>query len=207
MSDEHLTMEEMEAFTYGRLDGAQKEKVVAHLLKCRDCHQQQSNIGMAGFMEEMENIASHNEQFVRADDPFWGPPYPYQYAGTPPTAEEIRQWEERHELRLPASLADALTRQDGGLLRGKETVICPLKEFQLLSEAKWDESFQCEQIVSQRDKLLYIGFESDAPAFIILDYSAGAEPSVLCLWRDLGDEMRREAESFDALREGRPHDS
>jgi hypothetical protein len=47
--------------------------------------------------------------------------------------------------------------------------------------------------------LLYIGFEEQMAASIILNYAGRSEPSVLYLWRDVGDELRKEADSFDAL--------
>jgi hypothetical protein len=78
-------------------------------------------------------------------------------------------------------------------------VICPLQEFQLLSDSRWDAVFRFRQIVSQRDGLLYIGFESQVSADIILSYARSSEPAVLYLWHNLGDELREEADSFDAL--------
>jgi hypothetical protein len=100
---------------------------------------------------------------------------------------------------LPNTLARALGTQNGGYVRGSEIVICPFQEFQLLSESKWDDVFRFNQIVSTRDRLLYIGFEGEAPADIILSYAQGPDPSVIYLWHDLGDELRHYADSFDAL--------
>ena len=84
-------------------------------------------------------------------------------------------------------------------MRGTELVICPLQEFQLLSAPKWDDAFQFDQIVAERDKLLYMGFEDQMPASVVLNYAEAPEPSVLYLWHDLGGELRQEADSFGAL--------
>ena len=113
--------------------------------------------------------------------------------------KEIRRWETKHKLRLPATLARSLQTQNGGCVRGTEIVICPLEEFKLLSDSKWDHVFRLDHVVSAREQLLDFGFHEQDPASIILNYAASAEPAVLCLWHDLGDELRGHASSFNAL--------
>jgi hypothetical protein len=188
----------MLSFTHRQLDRQRTDAVVAHLQVCATCHQQQTQMATAAWLAKMQEISEHNQQWTCCD-PFWGPPYPYALVTSPPSAEDIRKWEVEHGLRLPATLARALRTQNGGYVSGTEIVICPLGEFQLLSESKWDPVFRFNQIVSQRDKLLYVGFESDDPADVILSYAQGSEPAVLYLWHDLGDELRKVANPFDAL--------
>lgn len=155
-------------------------------------------VAMKAAFAKIKEIQDHNEQWT-CSDPFWGPPYPLAPITPPPSAAEIRGWEAEHNLRLPAALTRALQTQNGGSVRGADVVLCPLAKFQLLSEPRWDQVFRCDQIVTERDKLLYIGFEDQVPAIIILNYSQRREPSVLYLWKDLGDELREEADTFDAL--------
>jgi hypothetical protein len=202
MNQEHLSHEDMLSFTHGRLDKTKADAVIAHLQTCATCHQQQTQMAMAATFAKMKEIAEHNQQWKSAD-PFWGQTYPYAAATAPPSPEEIRQWEDDRKLRLPKTLARALGTQNGGCVRDTGIVICPLNEFQLLAESQWDDVFRFHQIVSDRDTLLYIGFEHEVSADIILNYSQKTEPTVLYLWHDLGDELREQADSFDALLESR----
>jgi hypothetical protein len=198
MNQAHLTRDEMTAFTHGLLDKTKADAVAAHLSSCSACHEQQSQMAMAAIMAKMQETAKHNEQWT-CTDPFWARPYPNAPVGAPHSSREIGRWENEHHLHLPAALSRTLTTQDGGCVRDTEIVICPLAEFKLLSAPKWDDVFRFNQIASQRDKLLYIGFESQVPASIILNYADDPEPAVLYLWHDLGDELRLEADSFDSL--------
>lgn len=198
MDDEHLSQEEMLSFTHGLLDEKKADAVVTHLQKCAICHQQQVQMAMAEWLAKMKEIEEHNRQWT-CSDPFWGRPYPLALVTPPPSMEEIRKWETKHKLRLPEALARSLSTQNGGYVRGSRIVICPLDEFQLLSDSKWDDVFRFDQIVWERDKLLYIGFEDEMPASVILSYAQGSEPAVLYLWHDLGNELRQETDSFDAL--------
>jgi hypothetical protein len=130
-------------------------------------------------------------------DQFWGPPYPFG-PDKPATDEEIRQWEERHALRLPPTLAKALTIQNGGCLQGTELMIFPLPEFTTLEGADWDRLFKDEgRGDDDRSKLIRIGAEDDSQAAVILDYNAGEEPGILLFHHDPGDELREAASSFD----------
>ena len=198
MDQKHPSHEELQSFTHGRLDREKRDAVIAHLSECDACHAQQSQMAMAALIVKMKEIKEHNEQWT-CSDPFWGSPYALAPATSPPSKKEIRQWETKHKLTLPSALARALQTQNGGCVRGTDLVICPLGEFQLLSESKWDDVFRFGQIASDRDKLLYIGSLDQVPASVILNYADRSEPSVLCLWHDLGDELRAEADSFDAL--------
>ena len=188
----------MQAFTQGRLEKTRADAVIAHMLKCTVCHQQQSQMAVLAMIAKMQEMGEKNKRSA-CSDPFWESPYPLAPVTSPPSAKKIRRWEAEHKVRLPATLARSLQTQNGGRVRGTEIVICPLEEFQLLSESKWDEVFRFNQVVSERDKLLYIGFEEQGPARIILNYAKGSEPAVLYLWHDLGDELREQASSFDAL--------
>jgi hypothetical protein len=198
MSQQHLSQEEMHAFTHGLLDQAKRNAVIAHLQVCDACHHQQTQMAMAAMMAKMKEIDAHHRQVITSD-PFWGRPYPHALSTPSVSQKNIRKWEAEHKLSLPTTLAKALRRQNGGCVRDTQIAICPLGEFQLLSAPKWDDVFRFEQIVSARDKLLYIGFEEEFPASIVLSYAQNSEPSVLYLWHDLGDELRLQADSFDAL--------
>lgn len=170
MDLKHPSPQELQAFTAGRLDRAQADAIVAHLQQCAACREQQSQMAMAAIFAKMKEIQEHNEPWT-CSDPFWGPPYPLAPITPPRSEEEISAWEADHKLRLPAVLARALQTQNGGYVRGTDIVLCPLAEFQLLSEPRWDRVFGFDQIVTERDKLLYIGFEDQMPANIILNYS------------------------------------
>ena len=202
MNADHLSRDEMLAFVHGKLDTAKSNAVSAHLQRCETCYEQYAKMATEATLAKMEEIEEQNEAWT-CSDPFWGPPYPMAAVTPPPTEDEIRDWEAESKLRLPAELARALTTQNGGYVRNTEIVICPFEKFQWLSEPRWADVFRFEQIVTERDQLLYIGFEDQMPADIILNYAKSSEPDVLYLWHDLGDELRRQADSFDALLKGR----
>jgi hypothetical protein len=44
--------------------------------------------------------------------------------------QQLRAWEERHQVALPSALRLALRRRDGGHVRGAEVQILPLGEIQ-----------------------------------------------------------------------------
>jgi anti-sigma factor RsiW len=96
MSQDHLSQEEMMSFTRGLLDKQKTDAVVAHLQKCAACHQQQSQMAMAARLTKMKEINEHNQKWT-CSDPFWGLPYPYARATSPPLTEEIRKWEDEHK--------------------------------------------------------------------------------------------------------------
>lgn len=212
MDQEHLSQEEMLLFTRGLLASHRADAVKTHLQVCAACHQQQTQMAMAAVLAKMKEISEINQEWT-CTDPFWGPPYPYAPVTPPPSPQEIREWEAKHNLRLPATLARALGTQNGGSVRDTDIIICPLPKatdnapesvhdlpprgFQLLSEPRWDPVFRFNQIVWERDKLLYIG--DFLTGSIILNYAHSSEPTVVILWHDLGDELREEAESFEAF--------
>jgi hypothetical protein len=202
MNSDHPSREELLSFLNGKLDAAQANAVSAHFQHCKTCYEPYAKMAAAAMLAKMQEIQEQNEAWTCSDQ-FWGPPYPLAAMTPPRTEEEIRSWETEHKFRLPAELSRALSTQNGGYVGGTELVICPLQEFQLLSAPKWDDAFRFDQIVGERDKLLYIGFEGQMPASIVLNYAAAAEPSVLYLWHDLGGELRQEADSFDALLKSR----
>src|SRR5690349_11366007 len=69
-----------------------------------------------------------------SDDSFWDP----DLDRTAVSEEQVRDWEERHGVRLPATLARALTVQNGGRVRGTDLMIESLQEFSRLSDPFWE---------------------------------------------------------------------
>ena len=70
-------------------------------------------------------------------EPFWDRTHPGN-EGVPPVGEtEVRRWEEQHAVKLPSSLARALTVQDVGVVSETDLWIHPLREFTPLSDPRW----------------------------------------------------------------------
>jgi hypothetical protein len=83
----------------------------------------------------------------------WSPPLPRSL-----TAEDVREWEEDHGVRLPTILAPALLAQNGGRVHGTELVIDPPDDFATLDEEPFAEVFADGPLNAlARDKLVHIG--------------------------------------------------
>jgi hypothetical protein len=134
-------------------------------------------------------------------DQFWGPPHPYHGDPPPASEDDVRRREEPHGVRLPATLAKALTIQNGGYVRGAELCLEPLAGISALSESKCDHVFvHGDEAIPDRAMLFSIGSVGVLGVGVILDYNGRAEPQVLFLPHDLGDELRDEGVgSFDEL--------
>ena len=141
---------------------------------------------------------------------FWEPQIPgdeYVPFFPPMPEAEIRRWEERHSLRLPASLIMALTVHDGGKVRGTEIRIDPLGGFSVLDDDQWDDHFspgnqeEVEFEGVDRSKLVMIGDMYGCG--LVLDYVGRSEPRVVTMWHDLGGVLRDEGHgTFDLFVEG-----
>ncbi len=141
-----------------------------------------------------------------SDDPFWDPeriPFPQ-----PPAAseEQVRDWEERHGVRLPATLARALTIQNGGCVRGTDLSIESLQEFSALSDPRWENvHFESgDRDEEELSNIIEIGTTATGLGVLLdgngQDGDAPSEPRILFLWHDLGREIRDEGDiTFDEL--------
>jgi hypothetical protein len=140
---------------------------------------------------------------MSAAETFWEPPNSEDEDDpeAPPVPEgEIREWEGRNGLRLPASLAEAMRVQNGGRVRGTDLMIESLGGFSVLDDEQWDEHFspgnQEEEEFEgvDRSKLLSIG--DCWGCGVVLDYRRGPDPKVLTMHHNLGGILRDEACGF-----------
>ena len=147
-----------------------------------------------------------SEGTLDAAESFWEPQISpedeYNPYFPPIPADRIREWEERSGLRLPASLAEALTVHDGGWVRGTQIWIDPLDDFSVLSHHQWDDHFapgnQEEEEFEgvDRGKLVMIG--DYVGCGIVLDFRGGPEPRVVAMHHNLGGVLRdEECGTFD----------
>jgi hypothetical protein len=152
---------------------------------------------------------------VAAAESFWEPQAspgdeydPERHPYSPPaTGAQVRAWEELHGLRLPASLAEALTVHDGGRVRGTDLEIEPLGGFSVLDDGQWDGHFspgnqEGEEFEGvDRDKLVLIG--ECWGCGVVLDCRRGPEPNVLAMHHNLGGVLRDEGcGTFDEFLQG-----
>lgn len=135
-----------------------------------------------------------------AVESFWEPQispgdeyHPYH---PPIPAAGIREWEERNGLRLPASLAEALTVHNGGRVRRTEIWIDPLDDFSVLSHHRWDDHFapgnQEEEEFEGVDRGKLVAIGHFVGCGVILDFRRGLEPIVLAMHHNLGGILRDE---------------
>lgn len=108
---------------------------------------------------------------------------------SPATDAEIRRWEEAHGVRLPPTLAEALTIQDGGTVRGTDLSFEPLDVIASLDGEEWDHVEEGRGLPpGDRHKQFLVGDYGGLG--VVLDYTDGPEPKVLTLWHDLSGELR-----------------
>ena len=141
-----------------------------------------------------------------SDDLFWDlERIPFRQ---PPAVseEQLRDWEEQHGVCLPATLARALTIQNGGCVRGTDLMIGPLQGFSPLSDPSWEDAhFEDEDRDEEElSKIIEIGTTATGLGVLLdgngQDGDARTEPRILFLWHDLGREIRDEGDiSFDEL--------
>jgi len=99
----------------------------------------------------------------------------------------IRDWEERHGVKLPGSLGEAFRRGDGGSIRFTDLEILPLgqivpmeDDFWLYEEIPGDEA-------EDHALVFRLGYENTVGGQLLLNYNAGgpeAEPSVYIFHND-----------------------
>ena len=119
-----------------------------------------------------------------------------------PSQDQIEAWEAERGFRLPESLREALSIQDGGYVRGADLYVNPLEQMKPLSEGEWDHLWESSenQQFGDPEKLVILGAHESLGGILILDGNTAPEPRILYLWRDLGDELRDEDDtSFDDL--------
>jgi hypothetical protein len=119
----------------------------------------------------------------------------------PITVEQLREWEDRHGVRLPVKLTEMLMIQNGGCVSGTEGLLWiePLERFESLALPQWKHVFRHEDYNDHQfgdpGQIFYIG-HLDA-AHLVLDYNVGEEPRLL---RIDEDEMHAwEFDTFDEL--------
>lgn len=137
---------------------------------------------------------------------FWDTSHPGNRGVPPVTETKVRLWEDHQGIRLPATLAEALTAQDGGVVRGTSLWINPLCEFTPLSAIQWEGiHFEDEDRGEEElSKIFEIASTGDG-VNVLLDYNGQdgdtqSEPRILFLWHNLGREIRGVGDiSFDEL--------
>jgi len=115
---------------------------------------------------------------------------------------QIEAWERGSGVRLPSTLREALQVQDGGYVRGTRLAICRLEEMTSLSRGDWNHLWENADNRGFGDpaKLISIGSDEITGGIAILDGNLHAEPRIIWLWRDLGDELRDEGDqTFDGM--------
>lgn len=138
---------------------------------------------------------------------FWEPGDESDPDSPPIPEREIRDWELKNGLRLPVSLAKALTIHNGGQVRGADRVIEPLESFSVLDDERWDQHLsrdnqeEGEFKAIDRRKLALIG--DCWGCGVVLDFRHGPEPKVLAMHHGDGGVLRDEASgTLDEFIEG-----
>lgn len=152
-----------------------------------------------GCIEQYISIFASQAMTLPPD--FWHTPIDEEldYMEIPPPASDgaIRQWEEAHGVRLPPTLAEALTIQDGGCVDGVNLNFEGLETMTTLDGEDWDH-IEEERGLPPGDRRKQFLIGNCIGLGIVLDYNAGPEPRVLTLWHDLGGELRDSGfETFD----------
>ena len=142
---------------------------------------------------------------MSAAESFWEPG---DDSDSPPISKaKIQEWEKEQGLRLPFCLANALTVNNGGQVRGTDLVIEPLENFSVLDDEQWDQHLSPDNQEEEefkgvdRSKLVLIG--DCWGCGVVLDYRQGAEPKVLAMHDNLGGVLRDEGSgTLDEFIEG-----
>jgi hypothetical protein len=155
-----------------------------------------------------EGVVSDTESFWEPQPSPGGGHDPDRHPYRPPAPDaRVRGWEERNGLRLPASLAEALTVHDGGRVRGTDLEIESMGGFSVLDDGGWDGHFspgnqeggEFEGV--DRGKLVLIG--ECWGCGVVLDYRRGPESNVLAMHHNLGGVLRDEGcGTFDEFLRG-----
>jgi len=144
--------------------------------------------------------------------PFWQPidPDDYDQSWTPrppATLDEVRAWEAEHSVRLPPRLSTALMVQNGGWVRGTDSLyLSSLSGIKSLVGEECDHYFHeegnKETEVTGRDKLFVFGIEHDCN--LVLDYRRNQDPEILWIDHNVGGRVSPTGmSSFDNLIKGR----
>jgi hypothetical protein len=132
---------------------------------------------------------------------YWEPWTLRQFGYQDPTViawADIRAWEAKFGVELPATLAQALVVQNGGRLLGTEIDILPIQRFGTLDHGEWAGLLRKEYpSPADRARLIYVGWLPGGRA--VLDYRRHGEPGVRNMDPIFDGELRREYNSFDEV--------
>lgn len=117
--------------------------------------------------------------------PFWDEersPFP---GPVPVTETDLRGWESRYGVSLPATLAAQLLIQNGGGVLGAEYFIEPLARIAPLTDEQLEYVSEEEEDLDLTDgsRLFTFGYH-EVGSTLVLDYTVGPEPRVISLWFD-----------------------
>jgi hypothetical protein len=133
-------------------------------------------------------------------DGFWGVPYPYAPEEPPATEEDIRRWEAKNGVVLPATLAAALQVQNGGEILGTGYTVSPLSRILSLARELGNPLWEDNLEFGPPDRMFLFAIWDGVSCSLILNYNPGPEPRIIYLRHDLGDELEDQPyHSFDEL--------